>query len=129
MTSPQYAPEIIAITGRGMVASLGHDVDTCCAAARAGLVRSQPLDYQVDSPDDSVGESAIGCPVPFLTAGFEGEARLLRLAQAGLTDLLRHVPEAPRTLASIPCYLSLPNPFRSYTGVPPFIAEEDLQEQ
>lgn len=119
--------DTIAITGRGMVSSLGHDVVTACAAARAGLVRSEQLDYEIQSPEDGKIESAIGHSIPLWTEGFEGPTRLLRLAQAGLSDLQRQVVNKPWTLAPTACYLSLPNSFRAYTGIPLSIDEKDRQ--
>ena len=37
--------ETIAITGLGMVSSLGLNVINSCAAARAGIFRANELDY------------------------------------------------------------------------------------
>jgi 3-oxoacyl-(acyl-carrier-protein) synthase len=106
------------ITGLGMVASLGYDVATICAAARAGIVRSEELDYfRFRSGEDGAVEHAVGHPIPELTRGFEGFARLLRIAQAGLADLLHQEAQAPWGLARTAFYLSLPDSGRVFTGL------------
>jgi len=108
----------IAITGRGMVSALGLDVETCCAAARAGILRSRELAYfSVHNPEDGSVENAIGHAADFLTQGFEGDARLLRLLQAGLADLMRQTPTKPWVHKKTGFYLSMPDPRRCYTGI------------
>src|SRR4051812_8067739 len=102
----------IAITARGMVSSLGSDVITACAAARAGLVLPAPLDFQVSSPDDGRPEAIAGHPAGEMTRGFEGFARLVRLAALGLGDLLRQAPDGPWLSARTGVYLALPDPHR-----------------
>ena len=58
----------IAITGRGMVSSLGNDVRTSCAAARAGLVRPGELDYFQDlSSGDGEDVGVTGYPARLWT--------------------------------------------------------------
>ena len=99
-----------------MTCSLGLDAVTACAAARSGLTRSLPLDcFSVQSPEDGSIEAAIGHPAPLVTAGFEGNARLVRLMQAALTDLLRNIDRPPENKRTA-FYLSLPDPDRLGTG-------------
>lgn len=120
--------DAVCITGLGMVASLGYDVATVCAAARAGIVRPAELDYfPVRSPEDGEIAGVIGHPVPELTRGFEGFARLLRIAQAGLADLQRQAPHAPWISARTAFYLSLADPRREYTGLALIQDEESRQ--
>lgn len=107
----------IAITGRGMVSSLGSDVVSACAAARAGLVRPAPLDLQMGSPEDGQADHVQGHPAGELTRGFEGFARLLRLAALGLGDLLKQVPDGPWMSRQTGMYLALPCPHRIHTGL------------
>jgi len=108
----------ICITGMGMVASIGYDVITCCAAARAGIVRSTGLDYfPVLAPDDWDPLSLTVHQASLVTEGFEGKIRLLRLAHAGLVDLQRQVPDAPWTHVRTAFYLSLPDPLRVHSGL------------
>lgn len=128
MRSREKTSGAITITGMGMVSSLGHDVVTSCAAARAGIVRSADLEwFPVLSPLDGAIESAIGYPVPILTEGFEGEARLLRLTQAGLSDLKRRVSDVPWTQAHTAFYLSMPDPRRLRSGINLIADENDRQ--
>lgn len=118
----------ICITGMGMVASIGYDVITCCAAARAGIVRSTGLDYfPVLAPDDWDPLSLTAHQASLVTEGFEGKIRLLRLAHAGLADLQRRVPDPPWTYARTSFYLSLPDPRRVHSGLALIEDEEDRQ--
>jgi 3-oxoacyl-[acyl-carrier-protein] synthase-1 len=127
MPNPQYSSTAaIAITGMGMVSSLGHDVRTGNAAARAGITRSAELDdFQYRSIETGEVEGLIGHPVSILTDGFEGDARLLQLANAGLIDLQRQVSHAPWLKANTGFYLSLPDPLRTYTCLNLITDEED----
>ncbi len=84
------------IAGIGLVSALGCDAATSCAAARAGLVRSRVLDnFALRSAVDGEAEPVIGHPVSLLTRGFEGDARLMRLLQGALTDLLADTADFP----------------------------------
>jgi 3-oxoacyl-[acyl-carrier-protein] synthase-1 len=79
----------LCVTGLGMVSSLGHDVATSCAAARAGITRVNELDgLQLLDPDTAGVERAKGHAVFGATYGYDGLGRLVRLGQAGLRDLL-----------------------------------------
>lgn len=106
----------IVVTGMGMVSSLGRDVVTACAAARAGLVFTEELDYGVRSPEDGVVSGLLACPVRDLTRGFEGPARLLRLLEGALLDLLRQAPDVAGATSHAGVYLSLPDPRRAAPG-------------
>lgn len=119
----------ICITGMGMVASLGCDVRTACAAARADIRRSQEVDYfPVFSLADGSVSGITGHVVPEVTRGFEGNARLLRLAQAGLTDLRSRIHEDfLRSLAQSFFYLSIADPRRIYTGLELVLDESSRQ--
>ncbi len=106
--------DAIVITGRGMVSSLGLDVHTSCAAARAGVTNAKELDYfKFCSLDTGQVESAIGHQVPFLTKGFEGGIRLVRLLEGALTDLQKNVADAPWLKGRTKFYLSLPSDERT----------------
>jgi 3-oxoacyl-(acyl-carrier-protein) synthase len=122
--------ETIYITGLGMVTSLGHDVITSCAAARAGIVRpSKRDDFPVRSPEDGSVGALVVHAVPMLTEGFEGQARLQRLMTAGLKDLIRQTPHAPWKQGRAAFYLSLPDPRRIYTGFELIPNEEERKEK
>jgi hypothetical protein len=108
MKSSEPQPRgLLYVTGMGMVASLGFDVATCCAAARAGLSRAQPFaTYPVNTGTSE--DAGLTChSVPIATQGFEGDPRLLRLATMALRDLDLGEPWL-RDMARGGCYLSLP---------------------
>ena len=118
------------ITGYGMVTSLGVDVRTCCAAARAGIMRSTALDtFPGRSPEDGSINGLVVHAVPMLTEGFEGQARLQRLTTAALKDLLRQTAHAPWEQGRSAFYLSLPDPRRVYTGHKLIPDEEERKEK
>jgi 3-oxoacyl-[acyl-carrier-protein] synthase-1 len=78
----------IAITGLGMVSSLGHGAIPSCAAARAGIVRAAPLpDFLVHDGASHEPAALIGHPVPG-AEGFEGIGKLAVLGWEALTDLM-----------------------------------------
>ena len=95
-----------AITGVGLVTSLGHDAVTAAAAARAGLVRPALLPVWVDNAETRDPEPVVGHAVAGLADGFEGTGRLLRLAELALVDLVRTTPaetlRAARWLVALP---------------------------
>lgn len=99
-----------------MVASLGYDARTCCAAARAGLVRPTPIEsFRMPSPVDGEPVPAIGHAASLLTRGFEGNQRLLRLLQGLFTDL-RTQGIVPHDGARVGFYCSFPDPLRTFSG-------------
>jgi 3-oxoacyl-[acyl-carrier-protein] synthase-1 len=119
-------PLNLAITGVGMVSSLGLDVATCCAAARAGIVRARELDlFPVGVLVDGSIQGVLAHQVPMLTEGFEGDPRLLRLLQGALEDLKRKVSHAPWDAVNTGFYLSLPDPRRSHFGIELIPDEEE----
>jgi 3-oxoacyl-[acyl-carrier-protein] synthase-1 len=71
-----------------MTTSIGMDVVSSCAAARAGLSRRAQLELR--EPDLETLESVPlkGHAVQGLTDGFDGTGRLMRLGDAALADLL-----------------------------------------
>jgi 3-oxoacyl-[acyl-carrier-protein] synthase-1 len=70
-----------------------------------------------------------GHALPEVTRGFEGEARLLRLFQAGLEDLWPRAPETFWRDPMIGWYLALPSPLRIYEGLELIPDEEVRQER
>lgn len=81
----------IVISGLGMVSSLGRDVVTSCASARAGLLRLSDLHGVVlRDPDTEDIELAQGHAVTGVTDGFWKLGRLIRLGVAGLNDLVAY---------------------------------------
>jgi 3-oxoacyl-[acyl-carrier-protein] synthase-1 len=96
----------LMILGVGAATSLGDSV-SACAAARAGVTRSCPLEaFLVLDPDSGEMVPVTGHPVSFLTQGFSGVARLTRLGSLALRELLvrgvldpRELPETAVILA------------------------------
>ena len=117
------------VVGMGMVAALGDDVAMNCAAARAGLVRSGVLEnYRLRSAVEGRPEPVIGHTAGLLTRGFEGDVRLVRLAQGALANLLKHTPHIDWKTRRAGCYVALPaedrarrapNPEAQELGMPP----------
>lgn len=120
--------ESVPVVGCGMVSSLGHDVVTGCAAARAGIVRPSELDTYLVANEEAQGESLIAHIVPWLTHGFEGMARQLRLLEGGLADLMRQTPNRPWCDARAGFFVSMPNPGRIQSG-PKLIEDEDERRE
>jgi 3-oxoacyl-[acyl-carrier-protein] synthase-1 len=92
----------LAVSGIGMLSSLGLDAATSCASARAGLSRAAPLDaFQLYSDADWGNVGVTGHAAREYTRGFEGFGKLVRLGSGALADLLRTTPlqavEWPRT--------------------------------
>ncbi|WNG48314.1 hypothetical protein F0U60_32430 [Archangium minus] len=80
----------VSITGLGLVSALAGDVVTSCAAARAGLSRWAELDVLVSDEEALESVPLKGKSIPWLTEGFEGIGRFIRLGQAALADLLEY---------------------------------------
>jgi len=81
---------MLAVTGIGMVSSLGLNAVTSCAAARAGIRRVGKLnDVFVwdDGAEDLV--PLVASQVPIVSNGLFGFARLLQLAICAIDDLRR----------------------------------------
>lgn len=74
----------VAITGVGLVSSLGTSVQAC-AADRAGITRARELPF-VAGMDGIEPARVLGHPVPFVE-GYEGVGRLVCLARLALEDL------------------------------------------
>lgn len=121
----------IVFTAQGMVSSLGLDAATSCAAARAGIRRAQQIDgLRFASLDGRSVESATGHPVPIITHGFEGAARLAQLALAAVRDLTSRFPISAG--ARVGLYISLPSCRRHLTGaelIPDPVAKKFFLEE
>jgi 3-oxoacyl-[acyl-carrier-protein] synthase-1 len=83
-------PTDLAVSGIGMVSSLGLDAPTGCAAARAGLSRAAPLDaFALYSEAEWGNVGVVGHAAREFTRGFEGFGKLVRLGSGALSDLLQ----------------------------------------
>jgi 3-oxoacyl-[acyl-carrier-protein] synthase-1 len=93
----------LAVTGIGMVSSLGLDVVTSCAAARAGLLRTVELDdVRAYDADAEAEVPVVAHQVPFLSAGLFGVGRLLQIALGALDDLRRgYTPPSDRPVGFV----------------------------
>ncbi|RKG91138.1 beta-ketoacyl synthase N-terminal-like domain-containing protein [Corallococcus terminator] len=76
----------LVITGIGMASSLGPAIGAC-AAARAGVTRTAPLDLVVGGPDTEVPLPVTGHPCPWVE-GFTGVGRLVALLNLAIEDLV-----------------------------------------
>ncbi|ATB27677.1 hypothetical protein [Melittangium boletus] len=86
----------LAITGLGMLSTLGEDVVTACAALRAGLSRPAPLRFEVFSPDEESGSAVVtGHPLKGIADGYEGVGLYTRLTSQAIQDLVRYAGLTP----------------------------------
>ena len=79
----------IAITGLGMISSIGGDVATSCASARAGIERLREIS-SINYSDDEIwgNQPVIGHLVSSVAQGFTGVGKLMVLASTALQDLI-----------------------------------------
>ena len=118
---------MLAINGHSMVTSFGFNAATACAAARAGLTRASQIEgFSLHSDVEGTFEPVIAHAVPFLTRGFEENARLQRLLFSGLNELKKEISTRKIGLNSVGFYLSLPDPQRISTGLM-LIPDEDTR--
>ncbi|RKH14599.1 hypothetical protein D7X74_19805 [Corallococcus sp. CA047B] len=81
----------LALTGMGMLSTLGDDVVSSCAALRCGIARPAPLRFDVYSEDEEEGVvRVVGHPLQGLTNGFEGLGLYTLMAAHALSDLVRY---------------------------------------
>jgi hypothetical protein len=82
----------LAITGAGLVCSLGARVEVACAAARAGLTQTTEGDFTVRDIEAEQMVPVTVHAVGALTLGFAELGRWVRLGSLALRDLLRDTP-------------------------------------
>lgn len=88
----QRISDSIVVTGLGMISSIGRDVVTSCASARAGITRESELDYFSVLEKESIELlPVVGHAITGFSEGFLGLGRLIRLGSAALSDLLNYV--------------------------------------
>jgi len=100
---------LVAITGLGMISCLGPDVETSCAAARAGISRTTELEFSVVREEDNDREVVAGHGIPGLAVGFEGIGRTLRIARLAAVDLSRRADLARLNPERCGLILALPD--------------------
>jgi len=117
----------IAITGLGMVTSVGHDVKTACASIRAGLKRPAKLqNFYAESPKGyDEWEDGLVTGHPVLEGDVdEAEGRMRRLLSAALDDIADDAGLVEADV--IPLFLALPGKERdlfSDEGMEDYITE------
>jgi 3-oxoacyl-[acyl-carrier-protein] synthase-1 len=111
------------VLATAMVNSLGYDVHTACAAARAGLTRPVELPFTILENDRSPG-LAIGHAATLLGGGFEADARLVRLLEGALRDLVGQGQIDLRSTRRLAFYLALPASDRERQGLNLIVDEE-----
>ena len=79
----------LAITGLGLVTSVGHDARTACASIRAGMQRPRELTYySILDLEEQESKPLTGRPVHGYSDGFTGTGLWLRLALGAAEDML-----------------------------------------
>ncbi|MCS6303725.1 MAG: hypothetical protein H8K07_08675 [Nitrospira sp.] len=117
----------VVIKAAGMVTSLGLDLATSCAGARAGLTRAKQLGVlKVRNSEDGELQDVVGHAVAGLT-GFEGQGRLLALASAAMWDLFRLLDKGSINWRRCGLFMGLPDPMRTSKGIE-LIQDEVLKE-
>lgn len=123
----------IVITALGLNSSIGNDVVTSCASARAGIVRVSELEHMVFDFESGEMQSLSGHQVDLYTKGFIGLGRLLRLAKPALQNLLSDSGLSGELIGQTPLYLNMAHQFlfdcssQSFDekGVLPDLVEKD----
>ena len=98
----------MALTGIGMMTSVGLGAFASCAALRAGLVRIRELDLAQGTEGLATRRPLVGSPIKGLTDGYFGLGRWARLAVDGLRDLLANARLDAGSLAQAHMYIGLP---------------------
>ncbi|MCA9127970.1 MAG: hypothetical protein KDB22_12830 [Planctomycetales bacterium] len=113
-----------------MVSSLGLDVRTGCAAARAGLSRTVELDCFTNwSPVDGAITPVVAHQIPQITAGFEGPTRLGRILAGAIADFNARNRHFDWTNEKSGWYIALPDPHRDQRGWRRMVDQEARDER
>lgn len=108
MTAPV---QDLCVTNLGMVSSLGRDVITSCAAARAGLSSARELLVMDDAvfglEEDDSAAAVSGHVARGVADGFTGVGKALTLGAAALLDLLQRRQLTERESVRAAMYLNL----------------------
>jgi len=78
----------IAITGVGMLTTVGYGAVTAAAAIRAGISRAVPLKLEYFDPEELGDAPVLGHVLSGISDGFEGVALLGKLASQAILDLV-----------------------------------------
>lgn len=95
-----------------MACSLGPDVVSACAAARAGLKRVKEIRGAVSwNQEEAEVEPVLGHALSGFTDGFLGVGRLVRLGALGLADLARQTGTKPEDTRVDGLLIAVPSAF------------------
>lgn len=107
----QRKADAIVVTGLGMISSIGRDVVTSCASARAGITRESELDYfsvfDEDSDELNLLVPVAGHAIAGFSEGFVGLGRLVRIGHGALSDLLTCIDIRETSFAKTGFFLNL----------------------
>ncbi|WP_160174489.1 hypothetical protein [Archangium violaceum] len=78
----------LAITGLGLVTTVGHDVVTACGALRCGMTRPWPVEFEVPADGGNGNVLLTAHPLRGITDGFQGIGRYLRMGVHAVEELL-----------------------------------------
>ncbi|ATB51509.1 beta-ketoacyl synthase N-terminal-like domain-containing protein [Corallococcus macrosporus] len=78
----------LAMTGLGMVTTVGHDLVTAYGALRCGMARPWPVEFEVPADAGNGNEHLTAHPLRGITDGFQGLGRYLRMGLHAMEDLL-----------------------------------------
>lgn len=100
--------DTIAVTGLGMLSSIGHNVVTSCASAMAGITRASELTVLNFTGGQLLGnEPVVGHTVGFIADGFTGVGKLIRLGSLALQDLIKRTNIAEHNMNRTGLYINL----------------------
>jgi 3-oxoacyl-[acyl-carrier-protein] synthase I len=81
---------VLVVSAIGMISSLGYDLQTSCAAIRAGLSRAQPVTHFHDFDEEEHETIALtGHAIRGITDGFTSVGRWLQLVRYAFEDMVR----------------------------------------
>lgn len=113
-SSERGSGDAIRVVRSGLVCSLGGDVATCCAAARAGISRASPFEAFAVTGAEGQEEPLLVHAAPYGVEGFLGDARLLQLLILALRGL-----DGEALGARAGAYLAINDPLRWRNAGPP----------
>lgn len=122
----------LAITGLGLVTTVGHDVVTACGALRCGMTRPWTVEYEVPADEGNANTLLTAHPLRGVTDGFQGIGRYLRMAVHAVEDLLHHAglqAEGDRSWHGTGLYVGLTRTRNEELDFYDEILEEDLAKE
>jgi len=99
----------VAITGIGMLTSVGHTAYQTCASIRAGISRITDIDYFLIENDWFEEVPITGCPIIGITDGHLGLGRWTKMAAMAIQDLIISAKLLEGDLTQTGLFLGLPS--------------------